>query len=188
MTTGSVTNEGDRFFCVLHLTACIHLREGEMGTPVLDLSGNLLGMIIAGNIQSDSCTILPVSAIEKLHRDIIRFGRPTSGWVGAVVEGVAVPVHGSVTRVASVIEGSPAEASGLWRGDALLSIGEREIRNPEDVLAASFYLTPEERVRIHIVRGGKLRTLSLVCGNLPGAEAEPSEDREPQPVTGSDSH
>lgn len=168
MITGSESHEGERFFCLPHLMASMPLREGEGGSPVMDLSGNLLGMVAAGNPQSDTCAILPAAAIQKLHGDTIRYGAPNPGWLGVVVEEAAVPVHHSRTRVSSVIPGSPAEAAGVRRGDTVLSLDSRTIRDPEEVLEASFFLTAGDPVRMQIVRGGETRTLTLRSTTPPG--------------------
>ena len=166
MVTGSVSHEGEYFFCVPHLLAEITLSEGEGGLPILDLSGSLVGMVVHGTSKAGEFRILPSGAIEKLQRDFLRFGKFSPGWVGAVVEEAAVPQDASRTRIAAVEPDSPAEAAGLRAGDMILSIGGRSIINPEEVLAASFYLSAGEKVGMSILRGGELRKVHLLCLSL----------------------
>ena len=168
MITGSVTHEGDFYFCVPHLLAEITLREGEGGSPILDLSGNLVGMVVHGTSKAGEFRILPSGAIEKLQRDFLRFGKFNPGWVGAVVEEAAVPQGASRTRIAAVEPASPAENSGLRAGDMILSIAGRNIINPDEVLAASFYLSAGEQVGVTILRSGEVRKLQLLCSVPPG--------------------
>lgn len=165
MITGTQTHDGERYFCVPHLTAGLPLSEGEAGSPVLDLSGNLVGMVVGGTHAS--CRILPSGAIEKLHRDFLRFGRINPGWVGAVVEEAAVPIGNSRTRIAAVELGSPAASAGLRDGDMILSIGGKAIRQPDEVLGASFYLSGGETVKMTVMRGGKVRSVEFRCGGAP---------------------
>lgn len=168
MVTGTVRHEGEYYYCVPHLLAEITLREGEGGSPILDLSGGLVGMVVSGTAKPGEFRILSSGAIEKLQRDFLRFGKFSPGWVGAIVEEAAVPQGTSRTRIAAVEPGSPAEASGLKAGDMILSIGGRRITNPEEVLAASFYLYAGERVGMSILRGGVLRQIHLLCSAPPG--------------------
>lgn len=168
MITGSISHEGENYFCVPHLLAGISLSEGEGGSPILDLSGGLIGMVVSGTSKTGEFRILPSGAIEKLQRDLLRFGKFSPGWVGAVVEEAAVPQGASRTRIASVEFGSPAEVAGLKGGDMILSIAGRNITSPEEVLAASFYLHTGESVGISILRGGKVRTVRLLCSAPPG--------------------
>jgi len=161
MITGEATHEGNRYFCVPHLIAGIPLAQGEAGSPVLDLSGNLIGMVMGGG--NTSCRILPAGAIEKLHRDFLRFGRINPGRVGTVVEEAAVPEGNSRTRVVAVEQGSPAEEAGLRAGDMIVSLAGKPIRKPEEVLGASFYLSGGDHVRMTFLRGGELRSISFRC-------------------------
>jgi serine protease Do len=167
MITGSVTHEGDFYFCVPHLLAEIMLREGEGGSPILDLSGNLVGMVVHGTSKAGEFRILPSGAIEKLQRDFLRFGKFNPGWVGAVVEEAAVPQGASRTRIAAVQPDSPAETAGLRVGDMILSIAGRNIINPDEVLAASFYLSAGEQVGVTILRSGEVRKIQLLCSAPP---------------------
>jgi serine protease Do len=172
MITGLENHDGNHFHCVPHLTANLSLTEGEGGSPLLDLSGNLLGMVISGNTQLGICRILPASAIEKLHQDILRSGRLEPGWVGAVVEEAAVPQGNSRARLVSIELGSPAERAGLQPGDIILSLGDRLIAEPEDVLGASFYLTAGQTIRVVILRGGKTRQFDVHCTLPPGSNED----------------
>ena len=167
MITGTKSHEGDCFFRVPQHMAKIPLTEGEAGSPVFDLDGHLIGMVLAGNSQVGDCRILPSGALEKLHMDLLRFGQLKQGWVGAVVEEAAVPEGSSSTRIASVEPGSPAEAAGLQSGDMILVLGTRRITQPDTLLEASFYLTAGERVPVTIWRGGKISHVTIHCVTPP---------------------
>lgn len=178
IVTGTETHDGEHYFCVPHMTAALPLSEGEAGSPILDLSGNLLGMVVSGN--RNSCHILPSSAIEKLHRDFLRFGRINPGWVGVVVEEAAVPRGTTRTRVAAVELGSPAASAGLREGDMIVSIGGKKIVQPDEVLGASFYLSGGETVRMGILRGGVTCPVEFRCWAAPStgvltSSPQPSE-------------
>jgi len=174
MITGTKSHEGDYYVRVpLHL-AKIPLAEGEAGSPVSDLDGHLIGMLLAGNTQAGNCQILPAGAIEKLHTDLLRFGQLNPGWVGAVVEEAAVPEGNSSTRIASVETESPAKSAGLRAGDMILTLGNRRITQPDKLLEASFYLTAGEIVPMTIWRGGEIRRVQIHCIHPPEANLHPA--------------
>lgn len=174
MITGTQSHEDDSYFRVPLNLAKIPIAEGEAGSPVLDLDGHLIGMVLSCNLQNGDCRILPVGAIEKLHTDLLRFGQLNPGWVGAVVEEAAVPEGNSSTRIAQVEPGSPAEIAGLRAGDMILTLGNRRITQPDKLLEASFYLTAGENVLMTIWRGGEIRHLQIHCIHPPVANPHPA--------------
>jgi len=169
MITGTKSHEGDCYFRVPQHMAKISLTEGEAGSPVFGLDGFLIGMVLGGNVQTGDCRILPAGALEKLHTDLLRFGRINQGWVGAVVEEAAVPQGNSSTRIASVVPRSPAEAAGVRSEDMILALGNRRITQPDKLLEASFYLTSGESVQMTIWRGGEIRHVEIHCVTPPEA-------------------
>lgn len=167
MVTGTETHDGKFYYCVPHLVARIPLSEGEGGAPIFDLSGELLGMVVTGNTQEGISKILPSAAIEKLDHDLMSFGHLNPGWVGVVVDEVAVPQSNSRTRIVSVEAGSPAEKAGLRKGDLLLSIGDNSICYPEEVLGASFYLSAGDSITVDVLRNGETKRVTLHCISRP---------------------
>jgi serine protease Do len=168
-TTGKrMDHDGERFFPVPLLTALLPAPGSRPGTPVFDLSGKFAGIVVRSAVSGDSCAILPAAAVEKLHGDLLRFGKPNPGWIGAVVEEAAVPEGSSRTRIAAVEPGSPAEKAGVLPGDSLMAIGNRSIVMPQEVLESSFYLTAGQEVRLVLSRSGTLRRVILRCASIPG--------------------
>ncbi len=170
MITGTEIHDGDHYFCLPHLTANVPLGEGEGGSPILDLNGKLIGMVVAGSTQPPSCRIFPASALEKLINDLLRYGRLESGWLGIVVEQAAVPQGNSTARILSVEAGSPAESAGLQCGDMILSLAGHQISNPEQVPGITFYLTAGDVVSTSVLREGKIRNFDLSCIERPDLE------------------
>ncbi len=164
MITGTQTHSADHFFCVPHLVASVPLSDGEGGCPVMDLSGGLVGMVVSGDSRTGSCLILPAAAIQKLHHDLLYYGRLKPGWIGAAIEEAAVPQGNSRTRVAAIQQGSPAESAGILQGDMILSISGHLVTDPEEVPAISFYLTGGEPVEITLMRDGELKKIKVRCG------------------------
>jgi len=168
ITGRRIDHDGERFFPVPLLTAQLPSSGSRPGTPVFDLSGKFAGLVVRSGLEGDSCAILPAAAVEKLHGDLLRFGKPNPGWIGVAVEETAVPEGSSRTRIAAVEPGSPAEKAGIFPGDSLISIGSNSIVLPQEVLESSFYLSAGEQVRLVLSRSGQLRRITVQCDPVPG--------------------
>jgi S1-C subfamily serine protease len=109
------------------------LNPGYSGGPLVDASGNLLGMNVAyfaGRGIAVSADSLK-ETVEKISRD----GRVKKGFLGVVVEPVELP--GELARspevgqdegllVRSVEMGSPAKSAGVALGDIILRLGDAQ--------------------------------------------------------------
>lgn len=136
----------------MHIRATIPVKSGHAGAPVLNLKGEVIGMVCFGDDRASSCYILPMKTAEKIHRDFMVYGSVQYGWVGANVK--FDPAH-----VGAVIERlepeSPARIAGVRLGDELLEIGGFEVRSPGDLAHASFHLTAGEMAKIVFMRDGQ---------------------------------
>ncbi len=56
---------------------------------------------------------------------------------------------------------SPAAEAGLKSGDILLQVGRTKVREAEDILDASFFITAGDTVPITVVRDGKELTVNI---------------------------
>ena len=107
------------------------LNPGYSGGPLVDASGNLLGMNVAyfaGRGVAVSAAALK-ETVEKLSRD----GRVKKGFLGVVVEPVELPEELAKSSevgqeegllVRAVDSGSPARAAGVALGDVILRLGD----------------------------------------------------------------
>jgi hypothetical protein len=84
--------------------------------------------------------------------------------------GIAAYRGASVTEV---IDGSPAQQSGLKPGDCIIAFRGREIRSAEDILDAILTASPGELVEISFFRGSSLQKSDaiLVRADLMGSSA-----------------
>jgi S1-C subfamily serine protease len=63
--------------------------------------------------------------------------------------------------VTEIMKDTPAFGSGIKPGDILLQIGKTKIRQPEDIIDASFFITARETVPIVVVRGNEKMTFDV---------------------------
>jgi len=157
----------NQYFSTTLIRVNIAAQRGEAGSPVMNLKGEVVGILIFPIDNRTACYALPIKAAEKVRTDYVRFGEVRPGWVGVSVVEADEPVRRSTAVIQSFAEGSPAIDSGLQQGDVLLRIGSVEIRSPPDVVNASFFLTAEQDVPITVLRDGKEITVTVTAADHP---------------------
>lgn len=86
----------------------------------------------------------------------VELARPAPGEAGVLVK--------------DVMNGSPAEASGLMPGDRILRIGAEEVQSPKDVVRIVSLRHGGDRVGVAFVRGGADRLLPVLLAERPSEE------------------
>jgi serine protease Do len=166
----------NRYFATVLIRANIAAQRGEEGAPLLDLDGQVVGIVVGSVDNRTACYALPIKAAEKVRSDYIRFGEIRQGWVGVTaVEGEQAE-HDSRVIIKEVEDNSPARIAGVQPGDVLLSIGTVKIHAPSDIRNACFFLTVNQTVPVTVYRAGQEVELDVIPAQAqqpPGAVALP---------------
>src|SRR5213596_3649891 len=150
-----------RYFSTIHLRVNVPTQRGEAGAPLLNMRGEVVGIIVSSLENNSSCYAVPIEAAEKIRNDFVRFGEARHGWIGINVTMARQPVEGSVAEMKQIMEDTPAARSGIKSGDILLQVGRKRVTQPEDVLDASFFITAGDTVPITVMRGNQKLTFSV---------------------------
>jgi S1-C subfamily serine protease len=156
-----------RYFATTHLRANVSVQRGEGGAPLLNLKGEVVGILISSLDGGSASFALPIEAAEKLRRDYLKYGRSRPGYLGVRLEIAGTPVHGSTAVVQEIFPDAPAQKAGLREGDLILEVGGRAVTSPEDMMDATFFLTAEEPVSIRLARDGEPLTVQVEPGDQP---------------------
>jgi serine protease Do len=144
-------------FATTHIHANLAISPGEIGAPLLNAQGEVVGLVATSPDDGRSIYALPVEAMVKVLADFTQFGHARQGWVGVNVLPVADTQHdGRTVRVVDVVPGSPASSSGIQPGDIVMRIDSREIYRPSDVLDASFFSQVGATMNVVVRRDDKL--------------------------------
>src|SRR6266545_367811 len=162
-----------RYFSTTHVRVNLPTQRGEAGAPLLNMKGEVVGIVVSSLENNSSCYAVPIEAAEKIRTDFVRFGEARHGWVGINVSEAPAPVEGSRAEMTQIMEGTPAANSGIKAGDILLQVGRTKVTQPEDVLDASFFVTAGDTVPITVMRGNKKLTFNV------RAELHPASERRP---------
>jgi serine protease Do len=144
-------------FATTHIHANVGISPGEIGAPLLNASGEVVGLVATSPDDGRSIYALPIEAMQKLMADFTQNGHAQQGWVGVNVMPSPDTQHdGRTVRVVEVIPGSPASTTGIQPGDTLMRIDSREIYRPADVLDASFFSQVGASMSVVVRREDKL--------------------------------
>jgi serine protease Do len=158
-----------RYFPTTHLRVNLPTQRGEAGAPLLNLNGEVVGILESSLENNSSCYVLPIEAAEKIRSDFVRFGEPRHGWIGANVEEAKAAAEGSRAEITDILA-TPASDSGIKRGDILLQVGRTKVHEPEDVLDASFFITAGDTVPITVRRGEETITFNVQADFHPASK------------------
>jgi len=162
-----------RYFSTTHLRVNLPTQRGEAGSPLLNLQGEVIGILVSSLENNSACYALPIDAAEKIRADFVRFGEARHGWIGINVSEAETPVEGSRAEMTKIMEGTPAADSGIKAGDILLQVGRKKVREPEDVLDASFFITAGDTVPITVMRGNEKLTFNVQADFHPASQHPP---------------
>src|SRR5947207_1300367 len=159
-----------RYFSTTHVRVNLPTQRGEAGAPLLNMRGEVVGIVVSSLENKSACYAVPIEAAEKIRNDFVRFGEARHGWVGISVSEAAQPVEGSRAEMTQIMDDTPAAHSGIKPGDILLQLGQRKISEPEDVLDASFYITASDTVPITVMRGNQKLTFHVHATRHPASK------------------
>ncbi len=144
------------------------LNPGYSGGPLVDASGNLLGMNVAyfaGRGVAVSAEALR-QTVDQLSKD----GRVKKGFLGVVVEPVELPeeIAGSSQvgqeaglLVRAVEPGSPAKAAGVAMGDVILTLGDARATDEYELHKALSGEVIAKPLPLKILRAEKVAELRI---------------------------
>ncbi len=157
-----------RFFATTHLRANLPIKPGQIGGPLLDSQGKVVGVLMLEIDEGKACYALPIEAASKVAADIEKYGEPRHGWMGVgVMPDRSRPERGSPVFVDRLYKGTPAEKSGLKTGDEVISIGDKAVREPSDVLDAAFFSVVGGKVPVKVKRDGQEQIFTITVSARP---------------------
>jgi len=158
-----------RFFATTHIHAAMPISPGQVGGPLLNAHGEVVGLVVPSPDDGRSVYALPVEAIQKIMGDFAQYGCAKHGWVGVtVVEAPDTAHDGRTVRVIQAVPGTPASHSGILPGDIVLRIDSREVYRPADVLDASFFSHVGSNMNVVVRRDEDLFTYTFPVIERPG--------------------
>ena len=154
------------------------INPGNSGGPLLDIKGELVGITTAiyGKAQGIGFAI-PVDRVRRVMRDLVSYGEVRRAWTGLFVQDLTPDLarHFGIRRgvvVTEVEARSPAEATGLERGDAIVRVDGHEVTSREEFEQRAGDHAEGDRITLTRRRDGRDEEVELRAAVFPAARAD----------------
>lgn len=155
ITAGDTGREYENF---LQTDAAIN--PGNSGGPLLNLQGEVIGINTAIIPFAQGLGFaIPINLATELLDDLIEHGRVVRAWLGVYIQDVTQEIarqfgleEAQGALVAEVNPGSPAERSGIQRGDIILRVEEVLIEDVRSLQRTIRAFKPGEQVTVEVWR------------------------------------
>ncbi|MDX5569734.1 trypsin-like peptidase domain-containing protein [Streptomyces sp. ID05-04B] len=162
------------------------INPGNSGGPLLDASGNVIGINSAiqstgggglgGTTQSGSIGLgfaIPINQARYVAQQLIKTGEPVYAKIGASVSlqdsSGGAKISPTAAGGASAVEsGGPAAKAGLKPGDVITKLDDMVIDSGPTLIGEIWTHQPGDKVTITYERDGKSHTVDLTLGSRKG--------------------
>ncbi len=146
------------------------INPGNSGGALVNLRGELVGIATAIATQTGTNEgygfAVPVDLMERVVRDLIRFGEVRRGYLGVAIGGMTEARANALgldtvrgVYLSDVQKGLAGALAGLKAGDVLLTINGKEMTEPNELQSAIALFSPGDKVPVEIWRNGKKKDL-----------------------------
>ena len=158
------------------------INPGNSGGALLNMSGELIGInaaIASGSGRSNAGIgfAIPSSIVTKVMNDLISKGYVVRSFLGIYMQDINEDLYETMdlesrkgTIVSDIVEGSPAEKSGLESGDVIIAFEGKEITNGAALKNLVSSASPGQKIMLTISREGKVQDIDVVLEERSGAE------------------
>jgi len=180
VTAGS-TSSSETLDNMIQTDAAIN--PGNSGGPLLDSSGDVIGMntAVAGTLPDGTSAqnigfAIPDATIESLLKQleagesVVNHGAFIGVEITSMTPSLQQEYGFTVSTgavVMSVISGTGAAAAGVKQGDVIVGINKTSIGSAQDVGSVVSALRPGDVIALHVVRGKTHLTISVTLGTQP---------------------
>ena len=150
------------------------INPGNSGGALVDSRGALIGINTAILSRSGGNNgigfAIPVKMVKNIVKKLIEDGKVTRGYLGVSIEDInkeLVPVykHKKGALILDVGEDTPAQKSGLKRGDLVYGINGKKITNAKELQSTIGSFKPKEKITLNIERDKKNIDIKIVLGS-----------------------
>lgn len=154
------------------------INPGNSGGPLVNVKGELIGINTAifsrtGGYQGIGFAV-PSNMAKSVMTQLIKDGKVTRGWLGVTIQNFTpelVKEFGlkklAGALVTDVFKGSPAEIAGIQRGDVILKVNGKDIRNVESLRNMVSQSKVGKSINLKIIRNRKSLKIKVRIDEFP---------------------
>jgi serine protease Do len=158
------------------------INPGNSGGALLNMNGELIGInaaIASGSGRSNAGIgfAIPSSIVKKVMNDLISKGYVVRSFLGIYMQDINEDLYETMdlesrkgTIVSDIVEGSPAEKSGLESGDVIIAFEGKEITNGSALKNLVSSASPGQKITLTISREGEVQDINVVLEERAGTE------------------
>ena len=158
------------------------INPGNSGGPLLNLSGEVIGINTAINPQANTIGFaVPINMVKTILPQLEEHGKVVRGWLGVAVQPITPDLADALglktqegALVAQVTPGGPAEKAGLERGDVIVRLGDTDIHRMRELPRAVAAAIPGSKIDVEVMRKGDQKTFHVEIAEMAGDESGPS--------------
>jgi serine protease Do len=155
------------------------INPGNSGGPLMNFHGEVVGINTAIVAAGQGIGFaVPINMAKEILLQLKEKGKVTRGWLGVSIQEVTPELAKSFglpgergALVSDVVPEGPAEAAGFKRGDVILEMNGRRVKDYHDLPRMVASMSPGEKATFKLLRDGKETTLTAIVGELKEEEA-----------------
>jgi len=164
------------------------INPGNSGGPLYNMDGEVIGINTAIVAQGQGIGFaIPINlAVELLPQ--LKKGKVIRGWLGVMIQDLNKELADSLgikttegVLVSDVVTDAPAAKAGLKRGDVIVQVNGREVKEAHALSRMIAGTPPGSKVDITVIRNGDTKTIPVTLGTLPDSTAERERQEGQQP-------
>ena len=160
------------------------INPGNSGGPLLNTKGEVVGINTAIIAYAQGIGFaIPINIPKKNIDELIKLGKVRRSWLGVYIQEVTpeiaeqfdLPEDAKGVLVGDVVKDSPAEKSGIKRGDIITKVNNEEVDSPGELQDKIGSIEIGEKANIEVVRDGKEISFVVRIDEMPTVDEEGSE-------------
>ena len=165
------------------------INPGNSGGALVNDRGELIGIntaIIAHGSEGNQGIgfAIPANMARNVMQQIVEHGKVTRAYLGIVPQDVTPDIakefgekEARGALVADVSAGSPAQKSGLERGDIILDVNGKPVADSNALRMTISMMAPDSDAKLKVFRNGSEREIAVKLSAMPTEQASKSEDK-----------
>ncbi|MET9020939.1 trypsin-like peptidase domain-containing protein [Actinopolymorpha sp. NPDC004070] len=165
------------------------INPGNSGGALVNMAGQVVGInsaiaTLGSSMGGQSGNIgvgfaIPIDEARPIAKELIAKGRADHAQLGVSVTAAAGSTGvSSGASLQAVNAGGAASTAGLRKGDVITKVDQRQISDPDSLIAAVRSYRPGDKVTVTYVRGGKAHTAEVTLGTDGGKTQQPQQNQQ----------